>query len=48
MWRVVRPAQLLAEVNEATKLLQRSTTVPENVIDLIDSFESALGRSSPL
>jgi hypothetical protein len=38
---------LLAEVNDATKLLQRSTTVPENVIELIDSFESALGAATP-
>ena len=38
---------LLAEVNDATKLLQRSTTVPEHVIELIDSFESALGAATP-
>jgi hypothetical protein len=38
---------LLGEVNDATKLLQRSTTVPEGVIGLIDSFESALGGATP-
>jgi len=38
---------LLAEVNDATKLLQRSTTVPESVIEMIDSFESALGAATP-
>jgi hypothetical protein len=38
---------LLAEVNKATKLLQRSKTVPEQVIGLIDSFESALGAATP-
>lgn len=39
--------ELLSEVNDATKLLQRSTTVPEQVIGLIDSFESALGAATP-
>jgi hypothetical protein len=38
---------LLAEVNDATKLLQRSKTVPEQVIGLIDSFESVLGAADP-
>ena len=38
---------LLAEVNDATKLLQRSKTVPERVIGLIDSFESTLGAATP-
>lgn len=38
---------LLGEINDATKLLQRSTTVPEQVIELIDSFESALGAATP-
>ena len=38
---------LLAEINYSTKLLQRSTTVPEHVIELIDSFESALGAATP-
>jgi hypothetical protein len=38
---------LLAEINDATKLLQRSKTVPEQVIKMIDSFESALGATDP-
>jgi uncharacterized protein (DUF2384 family) len=38
---------LLAEVNDATKRLQRSKTVPAQVIGLIDSFESALGATDP-
>jgi hypothetical protein len=38
---------LLGEINDATKLLQRSKTVPEQVIELIDSFESALGAATP-
>jgi uncharacterized protein (DUF2384 family) len=38
---------LLEEVNEATKLLQRSKTMPAEVIGLIDSFESALGAATP-
>jgi uncharacterized protein (DUF2384 family) len=38
---------LLGEVNDATKLLQRSSTVPEQVVGLIDSFESALGAATP-
>src|SRR3977135_2219267 len=37
----------LGEVNDATKLLQRSKTVPERVIGLIDSFESTLGAATP-
>lgn len=40
-------SDLLAEVNDATTLLQRSATVPDQVIDLIDSFESALGAATP-
>jgi uncharacterized protein (DUF2384 family) len=43
----VELGDLLGEVNEATKLLQRSQTVPEQVIELIDSFESALGAATP-
>lgn len=39
---------LLARVNDATKLLQRSSTVPIEVVQLIDSFESALGAATPL
>jgi len=34
---------LLDRVNEATKLLRRSETVPDEVVQLIDSFDSALG-----
>ena len=39
---------LLSRVDEATKLLARSTTVPREVVDVIDSFEPALGASTPL
>ena len=39
---------LLDRVNEATKLLQRSKTVPGEVAQLIDSFESTLGAATPL
>lgn len=39
---------LLTQVNEATKLLQRSKTVPDEVAQLIDSFESTLGAATPL
>jgi uncharacterized protein (DUF2384 family) len=39
---------LLGRVNEATKLLQRSKTVPDEVAQLIDSFEAMLGAASPL
>ncbi|ORB12876.1 hypothetical protein BST37_15160 [Mycobacterium noviomagense] len=35
-------------MNDATKLLQRSTTVPNEVIHLIDSFEATLGAAAPL
>ena len=38
---------LLDQVNDATELLQRSKTVPEQVIGLIDSFETALGGADP-
>jgi uncharacterized protein (DUF2384 family) len=38
---------LLAETDDATKLLQRSATVPEKVITLIDSLESELGAATP-
>ena len=33
---------LLADVNDATKVLRRSRTVPDEVVGLIDSFGSAL------
>jgi uncharacterized protein (DUF2384 family) len=39
---------LLSRVDEATKLLQRSTTVPSEVAQLIDSFEAVLGAATPL
>jgi hypothetical protein len=39
---------LLTRVNEATRLLQQSTTVPDEVVQLIDSFEPALGAATPL
>jgi len=39
---------LLRRVNEATKLLQRSKTVPGGVTRLIDSFEETLGAATPL
>jgi len=39
---------VLARVNEATKLLQRSKTVPSEVGDLIDSFGPTLGAATPL
>jgi hypothetical protein len=39
---------LLSRVNEATKLLQRSKTVPNEVAQLIDSFERTLGAATPL
>lgn len=39
---------LLGQVNQATKLLQRSTTVPSEVAGLVDSFERTLGAATPL
>ncbi len=39
---------LLVRVDEATKLLQRSETVPDEVAQLIDSFERTLGAATPL
>jgi hypothetical protein len=38
---------LLEEVNRATKLLQRSMTMPAEVVGLIYSFESTLGAATP-
>lgn len=38
---------LLAEVNGATKVLQRSKSVPQEVVALIDGFGSALQRAMP-
>lgn len=43
---VVDFSGLLREVNEATSLLQRSATVPGRVIEIIDSFDSALGAGT--
>src|SRR5271168_1024207 len=39
---------LLGQVNAATKLLQRSKTVPGEVAQLVDSFERTLGAATPL
>ncbi|WP_454560798.1 hypothetical protein [Mycobacterium haemophilum] len=39
---------LLNRVNEATKLLQRSKTVPGEVAGLIDSFDRTLKAATPL
>jgi uncharacterized protein (DUF2384 family) len=39
---------LLARVNDATKQLRKSATVPSEVGGLIDSFESVLGAATPL
>jgi hypothetical protein len=39
---------VLSRVNEATRLLQRSKTVPTEVARLIDSFEPTLGAATPL
>lgn len=39
---------LLNRVNEATKLLQRSKTVPDEVAQVIDSFAPTLGAATPL
>ena len=41
-------AGLLRQVNDATALLQRSATVPDEVAELIDSFEPTLGAATPL
>jgi len=41
-------AGLLGQVNDATILLQRSATVPDEVAELIDSFEPTLGAATPL
>lgn len=39
-------SDLLREVNEATALLQRSATVPDRVIEIMDGFDSALGAAA--
>jgi hypothetical protein len=41
-------SELLERVNEATKLLQRSETVPQEVAELVDSFEPELWAAAPL
>ena len=43
---VVDLRDLLSQVNEATALLQRSATVPDRVIEVVDGFESALGSAT--
>jgi hypothetical protein len=40
--------ELLDRVNDATKLLQHSETVPDEVAGLIDGLESSLGAAVPL
>jgi hypothetical protein len=40
--------ELLDRVNEATKQLQHSATVPDEVAALIDGLESSLGAAAPL
>lgn len=42
-----RLSELLRSVNDTTKLLQRSATVPEEVGQLIDSFDSKLDAATP-
>lgn len=37
---------LLREVNEATALLQRSATVPDQVVEVLDDFAAALGAAA--
>jgi uncharacterized protein (DUF2384 family) len=44
----IKLQDLLDGVNEATKMLQRSKTVPDDVSRLIDSFESELDAATPL
>ena len=41
-------SQLLVQVNDATKTLHRSATVPEAVAQLVDSFDPALHASAPM
>jgi hypothetical protein len=43
-----RLEDLLNDVNEATTLLQTATSVPPEVADLVDSFESQLHADAPL
>jgi len=39
-------SDLLREVNEATALLQRSATVPDRVVEVLDDFAAALGDAA--
>ena len=39
-------SDLLREVNEATALLQRSATVPDRVVEVLDDFAAALGAAA--
>ena len=41
-------SELLEQVNNATKALQRSATVPDAVAQLVDSFDPALHASAPM
>jgi hypothetical protein len=41
-------SELLVRVNDATKTLHRSATVPEAVAQLVDSFDLALHASAPM
>jgi hypothetical protein len=41
-------SELLEQVNDATKALQKSATVPEAVAQLVDSFDPALHASAPM
>jgi hypothetical protein len=41
-------SELLEQVNNATKTLQRSGTVPEAIVQLVDSFDPVLHASAPL
>jgi hypothetical protein len=38
--------ELLGRVNDATNLLQRSTTVPSEVVQLVDNFEATLDAAT--
>jgi len=40
--------ELLERVNDATKLLQRTSAVPHEVAELVDSFEPTLHAATPL
>lgn len=42
----VELSDLLREANEATALLQRSATVPDRVVEVLDDFAAALGAAA--